>query len=71
MLIHELKETHKQIDVETRIYLDMENKNVIFYQYRFKKDKVLDTNCINIPINEFGKITKMALQSYIQLTQNT
>lgn len=71
MLIHELKETHKQIDVETRIYLDMENKNVIFYQYRFKKDKVLDTNCINIPITEFGKITKMALQSYIQLTQNT
>ena len=71
MLIHELKETHKQIDVETRIYLDMENKNVIFYQYRFKKDKVLDTNCINIPINEFGKITKMALQSYIKLTQNT
>ena len=71
MLIHELKETRKQIDVETRIYLDIKNKNVIFYQYRFKKDKVLDTNCINIPIAEFGKITKMALQSYILLTQNT
>ena len=35
----------------------------------YKKDKVLDINSINIPIKEFGKLTKMALKSYILLMQ--
>ena len=67
MFIHEFKQTHKHIDIETRIYLDMESQNIIYYQYRFHKDKVLDTSCIYIPITEFGKLTKSALKSYILL----
>ena len=69
MFIYEFKETHNHIDIETRIYLDIENKNIIFYQYRFNEDKVLDTNCTLIPLNEFGKITKLTLKSYILLMQ--
>ena len=69
MLIHEHKETHNHIETETRVYLDVENKNVEYYQYQFYEDKVLDINCINIPMVEFGKLTKVALHSYILLTQ--
>tara|TARA_R100000664_G_C2667618_1_gene81055 strand:+ start:267 stop:479 length:213 start_codon:yes stop_codon:yes gene_type:complete len=69
MLIHEFTQTHNKADIETRIYLNLETKSVAFYQYTYKKDKVLDINSINIPIKEFGKLTKMALKSYILLMQ--
>lgn len=69
MLIHEFKETSNHIDTETRVYLDTETKNIICYQYRFSEDKVLDANCTLIPLKEFGKLSKLALQSYILLTQ--
>ena len=58
MLIHEFTQTHNKADIETRIYLNLETKSVAFYQYTYKKDKVLDINSINIPIKEFGKLTK-------------
>jgi|LULM01.1.fsa_nt_gb hypothetical protein len=69
MLIHEFKDTHNQIDIETRVYLDMQTKSITCYQYKFKKDKVLDINCINVPMNEFGILTKSALKSYLLLFQ--
>ena len=65
MLSYEFKETVKNIDLETRIYLDTESNSVILYQYKFHKDKILDTNCISIPIKEFGKTTKKVLKSFI------
>lgn len=65
MLIHEFKEQKKRLQIETRIYLDVENKYVELYQYTFDKDKVLDTNRIQIPIKQFGKITKSVLSSFI------
>ena len=65
MLTHEFKETHKGIETETRIYLDIDSKDVILYQYRFYKDKVLDTNCVHIPIQQFGTLTKSVLKSFL------
>ena len=65
MLSHEFKETINGIETETRIYLDQESKGVLLYQYRFHKDKVIDTNCIHIPIEQFGTITKSVLRSFI------
>jgi len=70
MMIHEFKEANKGIETETRIYLDMESRYVELYQYKFCKDKVLDTNRIQIPIKQFGTLTKGVLGSFIlsQLT---
>jgi len=70
MLIHEFKETSKGVETETRIYLDIKSKYVELYQYRFYKDKILDTNRIQIPIQNFGTVTKNVLSSFIlsQLT---
>jgi len=68
MLIQEFKQSHNNIDIETRVYLDIESKNVIIYQYKFCHDKVLDTNCVHIPIMQFGILTKKTLQYYLLLT---
>ena len=65
MLVHEFKEIRKGVETETRIYLDIESMDVILYQYRFYKDKVLDTNCIHIPIQKFGAMTKGVLKSFL------
>lgn len=68
MLIQEFKQSHNNIDIETRVYLDIESKNVIIYQYKFCHDEVLDTNCVYIPIRQFSSLAKKTLQSYILLT---
>ena len=65
MLIDEFKEGDKTREIQTKIYLEDNNHSIVIYQYRFKKDKVEDINCIKIPIVEFAQITKKTLASYV------
>lgn len=77
MLIHEFKQLHilRYLEVgakdyegeetETRIYFDEETRNIIFYQYKYKGDKVIDTNCVEIPIRQFAVVTKEVLKTYL------
>tara|TARA_R110000824_G_scaffold68520_1_gene177153 strand:+ start:761 stop:1030 length:270 start_codon:yes stop_codon:yes gene_type:complete len=77
LLIHEFKQLHilrylkagaknyEGEETETRIYFDEETKNVIFYQYKYKGDKVIDTNCVEIPIRQFAITTKEVLKPYL------
>ena len=77
MLIHEFKQLHilRYLEVgakryegeetETRIYFDEETRNVIFYQYKYKGDKVIDTNCVEMPVRQFAITTTEVLKPYI------
>jgi len=65
MLIDEFEEKDKNKEIKTKVYLEENNKSIVIYQYRFKKDKVEDINCIRLPILEFAQITKKTLASYV------
>jgi len=77
LLIHEFKQLHilRYLEVgakkyegeetETRIYFDEETRNVIFYQYKYKGDKVIDTNCVEMSIRQFAITTKEVLKPYL------
>ena len=77
MLIHEFKQLHilRYLEVgakkyegeetETRIYFDEETRNVIFYQYKYKGDQVIDINCVEMPVRQFAITTKEVLKPYI------
>ena len=65
MLVHEFKEQDKSKEIQTKLYLEEDNQAIVIYQYRFKKDKVEDINCIRLPILEFAQITKKTLASYV------
>ena len=65
MLVHEFKEQDEVKEIQTKLYLEEDNQAIVIYQYRFKKDKVEDINCIRLPILEFAQITKKTLASYV------
>ena len=67
MFIHEFNKTHNEKYVESRTYLDGKSGIVTFYQYTFKNNKVVSTNCIELPIKQLGAIAKSVLKSYILL----
>ena len=62
MLVYEIKTSKVS---ETRIYLDNNTKEVVMYQYNFKDNQIVDTNCIQISIQQFGLLTQNVLKSYL------
>ena len=65
MLVHEFNKTQNETYIESRTYLDSKSGTVLFYQYTFKNNKVINTNCVEVPIKQFGLISKNILRSYI------
>ena len=67
VLIYESNQTNNETYIESRTYLDIKSGTVLFYQYTFKNNKVINTNCVEIPIKQFGPISKNILKSYLLL----
>ena len=67
MLIYERKQESDNSDLvtEMRVYFDSDSKGVILYQYKFKHEKVVDINCVQLPIEQFGPLTKSVLKAYV------
>ena len=65
MLVHEFHQAQNETYIESRTYLDSKSGTVLFYQYTFKNNKVINTNCVEVPIKQFGLISKNILRSYI------
>ena len=67
MLIYELKQDNENSDIviEMRAYYDTNSKNVILYQYKFEQDKVIDINCVQLPIEQFGPLTRNVVKAYV------
>ena len=65
MLIYESNQTNNETYIESRTYLDIKSGILTFYQYTFKHNKVINTNCVEIPIKQFSLIAKSLVQSYI------
>ena len=67
MLIYESNQTKNETYIESRTYLDIKSGILTFYQYTFKHNKVINTNCVEIPLKQFGLISKSVLKSYLLL----
>ena len=65
MLIYESNQTNNETYIESRTYLDIKSGILRFYQYTFKHNKVINTNCVEIPIKQFSLIAKSLVKSYI------
>ena len=65
MLIYESNQTNNKTHIESRTYLDIKSGILTFYQYTFNHNKVINTNCVEIPIKQFSLIAKSLVQSYI------
>jgi len=65
MLIQEFIKDENNINVETRVYIDKEVSEVVFYQYLFKEDIIISTSCVRIPIKTFGQLTHDILKFYL------
>ena len=65
MFIYESKQTNNDTYIESRTYLDIKSGILTFYQYRFKHNKVIDTNCVEVPLKQFSLIAKSLLKAYI------
>tara|TARA_Y100000310_G_C20566530_1_gene755765 strand:+ start:964 stop:1227 length:264 start_codon:yes stop_codon:yes gene_type:complete len=80
MLLYEFKQYHPnnsgestlpRKETETRIYLDEETTDIIFYQYLFEGPKVLDISSVTIPIRQLANLSKMALTAYASIWINS
>ena len=67
MLIYEFKQDNENSDIviEMRAYYDTNSKNVTLYQYKFEQDKVIDINCVQLPIEQFGPLTRSVVKAYV------
>tara|TARA_B100000745_G_scaffold287764_1_gene224695 strand:- start:672 stop:890 length:219 start_codon:yes stop_codon:yes gene_type:complete len=65
MLIYEFIQDGNNVNTETRVYIDKTTSEVVYYQYLFKDDIIVSTNCVRIPIKTFGKLTHDILKFYI------
>jgi len=65
MLIYESNQTNNETYIESRTYLDIKSGIITFYQYTFKHNKVINTNCVEVPLKQFSLIAKSLLKSYI------
>lgn len=65
MLIYESNQTKNETYIESRTYLDIKSGIIVFYQYTFKHNKVINTNCVEVPLKQFSLIAKSLLKSYI------
>jgi len=65
MFIYESKQTNNETYIESRTYLDIKSGMLTFYQYTFKHNKVINTNCVEVPLKQFSLIAKSLLQSYL------
>lgn len=65
MLIYESKQTNNETHIESRTYLDIKSGILTFYQYTFKHNKIINTNCVEVPIKQFSLIAKSLVKSYI------
>tara|TARA_R110000824_G_scaffold256033_3_gene444960 strand:+ start:755 stop:1018 length:264 start_codon:yes stop_codon:yes gene_type:complete len=80
MLLYEFKQYHPSSsgestlprkETETRIYLDEETTDIIFYQYLFEGPKVLSIDSVTIPIRQLAKLSKIALAAYASIWINS
>ena len=65
VLIYESNQTNNETYIESRTYLDIKSGIITFYQYTFKHNKVINTNCVEVPLKQFSLIAKSLLKSYI------
>jgi hypothetical protein len=65
MLIQEFIQEEKNVNVETRVYIDKTTSEVVLYQYAYKDDIIVSTSGIRIPIKQFGKLTHDVLKFYL------
>jgi hypothetical protein len=65
MLIQEFIQDGNNVNAETRVYIDKTTSEVVVYQYLFKDDIIVSTNCVRIPIKTFGELTHDILKFYL------
>ena len=65
MLIYESKQTNNETYIESRTYLDIKSGILTFYQYTFKHNKIINTNCVEVTVKQFALIAKSMVKSYI------
>ena len=65
MFIYESNQTNNETYIESRTYLDIKSGIIVFYQYTFKHNKVINTNCVEVTLKQFALIAKSLLKSYI------
>ena len=65
MFIYESNQTNNETYIESRTYLDIKSGIITFYQYTFKHNKVINTNCVEVTLKQFALIAKSLLKSYI------
>ena len=65
VLIYESNQTNNETYIESRTYLDIKSGIIVFYQYTFKHNKVINTNCVEVTLKQFALIAKSLLKSYI------
>ena len=65
VLIYESNQTNNETYIESRTYLDIKSGIITFYQYTFKHNKVINTNCVEVTVKQFALIAKSMVKSYI------
>ena len=65
MFIYESNQTKNETYIESRTYFDIKSGILTFYQYTFKHNKVITTNCVEVTVKQFALIAKSMVKSYI------